>query len=166
MMKKRYAALFLFVTLIAITTIGFAMGFFDFAKVCLYSEVSGVVTLNGKPVAGAEVIRKAWWPDEKLHTDTITTDAQGKFHFAPMYVFSLLSQYVPAEVVIEQQMLIRYQSKDYPAWSGAKRDFDVKNEFEDSKPRTLICELTEEPVIKGEKFGLRTAHSIETICKW
>ena len=142
------------------------MGFFNFAKVCLYSEVSGVVTLHGKPVAGAEIIRKAWWPDEKLHTDNTTTDAQGAFHFAPMFAFSLLRQYIPMETVIEQTMFIRFQGKEYPAWSGAKRDFDLKNEFEDGKPRTLICELTEKPAIKGEKFGLRTAHSIETICKW
>ena len=142
------------------------MGFFDFAKACLYSEVSGVVTLHGKPVAGAEIIRKAWWPDEKLHTDTTTTDAQGAFHFAPMFVFSLIHQYIALEPVIEQSMLIRFQGKEYPAWHGHKRDFDIRNEFEDNKPRTLICELTEEPIMKGEKFGLRYGHGVKTMCKW
>ena len=142
------------------------MGFFNFAKVCLYSEVSGVVTLHGKPVAGAELIRKAWWPDEKLHTDNTTTDAQGHFHFAPMFAFSLLRQYMPMETVIGQQMFILNQGKETLAWHGFKSDFDLRSEFEDGKPRRLTCELTEEPIMKGEKFGLRYGHGVKTMCKW
>ena len=140
------------------------MGFLDFAKACLYSEVSGVVTLHGKPAAGAEIIRKAWWPDEKLHTDNTTTDAQGQFHFAPMFVFSLIHQHIALEPVIEQTMLIRFQGKEYPAWHGHKRDFDIKNGFEDGRLRLLMCELNNEPTIKGEKFGLR--FPVTTLCKW
>ena len=140
------------------------MGFFDFAKVCLYSEVSGVVTLHGKPVAGAEIIRKAWWPDEKLHTDNTTTDAQGAFHFAPMFAFSLLRKYMPIEPYVRQQMFIRYQGKEHTGWDGSKHGYELNDEFWDRKHHPLTCELNKEPLVKGEKFGLVTP--VETICKW
>ena len=139
------------------------MGFFGFAKVCLYSEVSGVVTLHGKPVAGAEIIRKVWWPDEKLHTDNTTTDAQGQFHFAPMFAFSLLRQYMPIEPVIEQTMFIRFQGKEYPAWSGAKHGYDLNDEFNHRKLPPITCELNLEPAMKDDPSLFMP---VKTICKW
>ena len=139
------------------------MGFFDFAKACLYSEVSGVVTLHGKPVAGAEIIRKAWWPDEKLHTDTTTTDAQGAFHFAPMFAFSLLRQYMPIEPYVRQQMFIRYQDKEHLAWKVSKHGYELNDEFTDNKHHPLTCELSEEATMKDDPLLFLP---VKTICKW
>jgi len=139
------------------------MGFFDFTKVCLYSEVSGVVTLNGKPVAGAEIVRTATWRDNP-YTDTTTTDAQGKFHLDPIFAHSILRKYVlPIEPYISQMMAIHYQGKEHLAWKVSKRGYELNDEFTDNKHHPLTCELSEEPTMKDDPLLFLP---VKTICKW
>lgn len=139
------------------------MGFFDFAKVCLYSEVSGVVMLYGEPIAGAEVIRSATWR-EKLYTDTVTTDTYGRFQFDPMFALSVLHKYVlPIEPYISQTMIIRYQGKEHLAWKVSKRGYELNDEFTDHRAHPLSCELSAEPAMKDDPLLFLP---VKTICKW
>jgi hypothetical protein len=163
MIKKRYAVLLILVTLLGITTIGIAMGLFDFAKICLSSEVSAVVMLNGKPVAGAEITRMVEWK-EKVYTTT-TSDAQGHFHFEPTFANSVLQQIMPVENVIDQIINIRYQGKEYLAWRGTKRNLELNGEFADRKPHPLTCELTAESRLTKDGVDFASG-SVRTICTW
>lgn len=115
------------------------MGMFDFLKVCLFSEVNGVVTLGGRPVAGAEVIRTAVL-NNKVYRDTTTTDAGGHYHLEARFTRSVNS-ILPVEPFIYQKMFIRYQGKEHRAWEVDKRNYDVNGEIK--KPLNLSCELTD-----------------------
>ena len=161
MIKKRYAFLVIVVTLIVITVMASTMGFFDYIKVCLHSEVSGVVTLQGKPVVGAEITRLTIWRGES-HTTSTTTDAQGHFKIDPLFTTSFFQPWVG--FTITQKLTIRYQDKEYIVWQGWKRNKDLNGEFTDQKPHPLTCELTAESRTTGE--GLPANRFVETICTW
>jgi len=135
------------------------MGLFDFMKVCLFSEVNGVVTLEGKPVAGAEIVRTAEIND-KPYTDKTVTDENGRFHFDAMYTHSV-NKILPMEPYMPQKILIKYKEEEYTAWRTSKRDYYENAEMEDDKNIALKCELTDEPTINDQK--LRS--NIIGICK-
>jgi hypothetical protein len=136
------------------------MGFRPF-QICLFSEVNAVLTLQGKPVAGAEIVRTANQLDSKVYTDKTTTNAQGRFHFAARYIFSL-SNFIPAEPMISQRVTIHYQGREYLGWRYSKHNYGHNGELDHDKPIKLTCELTEEPTLKyQERRG-----NIEGICKW
>ena len=122
------------------------MGLFDFMKVCLFSEVNGVVTLEGKPVAGADLIRTAEIND-KVHTDRAMTDENGRFHFSAMYTNSL-NKILPVEPVIPQTITIQYQGNSYSGWRTTRRGYDENSEMKNNKNIALTCELTDEDSMK------------------
>lgn len=160
-MKNKSYALLLFVAILATATIpGIAMGFRPF-QICLFSEVNAVVTLKGKPIAGAEIVRTANQLDGKIYTDKTTTDENGKFHFDARYVFSL-SNFIPTEPMIKQRMTILYQGEEYLGWQGTKRNYGHNDEIDDKKPLLLTCELSEDPTMKYQEV----AGPVKGICKW
>src|SRR5690606_2171944 len=57
-----------------------AMSLSDLGKVCLFSGISGVIELNGKPAAHVRLVRRA---DTK--TDETTTDENGYSEFPPSF---------------------------------------------------------------------------------
>ncbi len=134
------------------------MGLFDFMKVCLFSEVGGVVTLAGKPVAGVEIVRTAKF-DDKDFTDKTTTDVQGKFHFDPIFSTSLL-KWDPS---IFQTIVMNYQGKEYRGWRLMRTNYEVNGEVDGNKPLTnLICDLSSKETHKDQEIR----SPITGICKW
>jgi hypothetical protein len=135
-----------------------AMGLFDFMKVCLFSEVKGVVTLEGKPVVRAELVRTAKI-GEKTHADRTTTDENGRFQFPAMYTHSVY-KIAPVEPYIDQKIKILADGKEFLAWNVDKRNYDLDGELRhyDSgvqvnvKPN-IRCELSTEE--RGKRFGAR-----------
>ena len=134
------------------------MGMFDFLKVCLFSEVNGLVTQGGKPVSGVKIIRTAELND-KTYTDTTITDAQGRYHFDARFTRSVNS-ILPVEPFIPQIMTIRYNNKDYPGWKMNKRNYDVNGEID--QPLDLSCDLADEPMVKEQRIG----PNVFGLCKW
>lgn len=132
------------------------MGMFDFLQVCLFSEVNGVVTLEGKPVAGAELVRTAILND-KTYKDTATTDSEGRYHFDARFTRSINS-ILPSEPFIYQKMIIHHQGKEIRAWEVDKRNYDIDGEIK--RPLNFTCELTDQDEKKW--FGPR---AVLGICK-
>ena len=93
------------------------MSLLDFMRVYIFSEVDGVVLLDGQPVSNARVVRSAEYRN-KLYTDTIKTDDQGRFHFDDIYRYSIRL----AETVILQKIIIYYGDKEYLAWKQFKQN--------------------------------------------
>ena len=129
-------------------------------QICMFSEVNAVVTLQGKPVAGAEIIRTSNELDSKVYTEKTTTDAQGRFHFDALWVFSL-SGFIPAEPMIIQHMTLKYQGVEYMGWQHVKNGYGHNHELTGNKPLNLTCELSDEPLLKYQSMG-----NIKGICKW
>ncbi len=148
------------VTLSSLLLPGVAMGFRPF-QICMFSEVNAVVTLHGKPVVGAEIVRTSNELDSKVYTEKTTTDAQGRFHFDALWVFSL-RQFIPAEPMVEQHITIYYQDKEHMGFDHSKRGYGHNDELDDGKALNFTCELSEEPAMKYQEV----AGPIDGICKW
>jgi hypothetical protein len=106
-----------------------AMGLLDKFRICLCSDVTGVITLGGKPVEGAEIIRRLDMihHDNQVHTDVTVTDADGRFAFKPAYARK--SKYVLWEVVTDQKLLIRHDGKLYLGWTNVSHGRDLNAEY-------------------------------------
>ena len=160
MKSKHYVATTPIVTLTRLFKAGVVMGFRPF-QICMFSEVNAVVTLHGKPVAGAEIVRTSNELDSKVYTEKTTTDAQGRFHFNALWVFSLRN-FIPVEPMVEQHITIYYQNQEYMGWQTSKGNYGHNDELDDNKPLNFTCELSEEPTLKYQEV----ARNIEGICKW
>lgn len=145
-----------------------AMGFLDFMKIYIFSEVDGVVLMEGKPVNGAKVVRTADFKD-KIYTDTVVTDKSGRFHFNDISTFSMRL----SETSILQKMVIFYQENEYLAWELLKRNDNHYGELNDPeapektiRKLNLTCELTEnqnKKQVVNFKFGNKTVYGL---CRW
>ena len=161
MKSKHYVAITPIVTLTRLLKVGIVMGFRPF-QICMFSEVNAVVTLHGKPVAGAEIVRTSNELDSKVYTDKTTTDAQGRFHFNALWVFSLRHFMPLLHPMVEQHITIYYQGKAHMGFDHSKNGYGHNEELDDDKPLNFTCELSDEPSIKYQEV----AGNIKGICKW
>lgn len=153
--KKISNILILFLSLIA--TGGCAMGITDVGRVCLFSAISGTITLDGKPVVNATLIRTADRDGPK--SDEAVTDENGWFEFPPMYEHTV-TKYLPMEFVASQQIIVNYQGKSYEIWDSVKRKPQENSESKGNVLR-VACELN------GElRSVLVDRVPIHTLCNW
>ena len=155
MIKLRYRALLL-VSLSLVTLGVWSMGLFDFMKVCLFSEVNGVVTLEGKPVAGAMVIRTARFNSD-IYSDSVITDGEGRYHFDAIYTKSL-KKITSMAPLVPQELTITHAGSEYLGWVMNKTNYDMNGEI--GRSMSLVCELTAGTTLKKLPDG----KSIDGIC--
>lgn len=135
----------------------FAMSVSDVGKVCLFSNMTGVITLDGKPVANARLVRTVNLSSDE--TDETTTDENGNFQL-PAIFKRTVSKYLPQEFAANQQIIVHYNDKEYRIWSGVKRKPDENTESR-GKPLDVKCELnSEETMIKVNNSP------IFSLCTW
>jgi hypothetical protein len=156
-MRKPYSSIKLLVAFVAalffVEKVS-AMGLFS--KKVMFSEVTGTVTLENQPITGAEVIQIYQWAwDEKKEEAHTSTDAQGIFKFPLREKGGMMSNVLPHEPVIFQQIVIKYQGKEYVAWQHTKHNYVQDGELK-GKKLALRCELSNQPRNTGEIFGICT----------
>lgn len=135
----------------------FGMSVTDAGKVCLFSGISGVITLDGKPVANARIVRKADRDGEKQ--DETTTDSEGRFSLPPMFERTI-AKYLPQEFAASQNITVFHGSQSYSIWRGVKRRPEENTESR-GKPLMVACELgAEEKMIKVNNSP------IISLCTW
>ncbi len=133
------------------------MSLTDIGKVCLFSKISGVITLNGKPAAGAKLVRTA--DRDGTKTDETVTDENGFFEFPAMFERTI-TKHLPMEFVASQEILVHYEGKEYEMWSGVKRKREENSESR-GKPLDVKCELSNE--MKRIKVN---GSPISSLCTW
>jgi len=133
------------------------MGLSDVGKVCLFSGMSGVVKLDGKPVSGARLVRTV--KKDKKNADETVTDENGYFEFKPKFERTI-TKYLPMEFVVSQQIDVLYQDGKVEMWSGVKRESEENTESR-GEPLIVECEL-------GSEEGLKVVNGspIFSLCKW
>lgn len=145
------------------------MSLFDSITVNLFSEMKGVVTQNGTPIAGATVRRKAITGSKKEFTDSAVTDKEGRFHFARMTT-KMVSKLLPSQPGVYQEVTIEYQDSSYLAWKTYtasdydKGELNKKGDIGTDREIAidLTCELTAPDT---DKAGAYTS-VISGICSW
>ncbi|GGO66675.1 DUF6795 domain-containing protein [Bowmanella pacifica] len=122
----------------------------------MFTEVEGVVLLNGEPVEGAEVISSYDWSakDEKK-SKTVTTDKNGRFFFEEWKSQSILSLVFPMQPVISQKIIIRFKGEEYTAWRNIKNTYGTGDEV-GKAPIRIECDLESEfkEQIEGGYYGI------------
>lgn len=133
------------------------MALSDVGKVCLFSEISGVITLDGKPVVNAKLIRTV--NKEKDITDVTTTDEHG--HFSMPAIFErTITKMLPMEFAVSQLIKVEYNNKEYSMWEGVKRKEEANSESR-GKPLVVKCELNQETRLKQVN-----GNPIVSLCTW
>ena len=133
------------------------MGLGDFGKVCLFSAVSGTITLDGRPLANARLVRTGDRDGPKV--DETVTDANGNFAFPAMHERTI-TKFLPQEFVASQKMVVTYNDKNYEIWSSVKRKSEENTESR-GKPLVVTCELNSE-----ERSVVVDRVPIHGLCLW
>ena len=129
----------------------------DIGKVCLFSAMSGVITLDGKPVSGALLKRTV--DHQRPKSDETHTDENGYFEF-PAFNERTICKFLPMEFVVGQKIIVHYQGKEYKMWSGVKRKPEENVESR-GKPLVVRCELNSEEKLIEVNYG-----PIFSLCTW
>ncbi len=136
-------------------------------KVCLATEMKASVTHEGKPAAGAKIIRTVTF-DKKSYITEVETDASGKFILPALYERYpwKLTKFV---VFIKQKISVNYKNESHLALEVRKQNFDYDGELNNFAaiergygkflPYEFSCELTnKEPdsfrEIEGNGIGV------------
>jgi hypothetical protein len=133
------------------------MTFADSGKACLFSKISGIITLEGKPVANAKITRTVNLNKDKV--DFAYTDENGYFQMPAVFQRSI-STLLPQEFAANQEIVVRYQEKDYRIWSSVKRTPEENSEAR-GKDLVIECELNSE-----ETLITVNNSPIFSLCKW
>ena len=133
------------------------MSFFDAGKAYVFSPMEVMVTLDGSPLANAEVIRR--WEINKIEEDRTTTDENGRFSFSEIRRRSA-AQALPIEFVVAQQIVVIVENKEHEIWSNSKHDTGLNAEL-GGIPLNLTCELNGEEIMYRD-FG----PALLTRCTW
>jgi len=135
------------------------MSLFDFAKICLFSEVNGVVVKDGVPIKGAEVIQTvSYGGGEKVRNST-TTNSQGEFHFNALFRHSIRTL-LPGASVYDQEIIIKYENQEIPGWIMVKQNRQENTEL-DGLPISLTCDINSE-----EQRKTTQSNVVLGICHW
>lgn len=133
------------------------MSLLDAGKVCLFSNISGVILMDGKPAANALVKRKVEFSGTQ--EDETRTDDNGHFEL-PVIFDRTLTKHLPQEFTVGQEIIVTYKNKEYSIWSGVKRKYDENSESR-GKPLVVTCELNSE-----RKFVQVNNQPIFSLCTW
>jgi hypothetical protein len=151
---RRIATLLSLFLLINFAIVEKANAMFDMFKLCMFSEIRGVVLDHGQPVRGARLVRTYdWrWQNEK-GSDETTTDDKGEFRFPVVYRTAVFAAILPHEPFVFQQISIAHEGKEYRAWTTDRRDYEPNSET-GGKPPFIRCSLESEVAHRGGIYGI------------
>jgi hypothetical protein len=130
----------------------------------LSPAVQGIVTLDGKPVAGAEVLRELTY--DKDYIDKTVTAADGSFRFLEKQIRSRKPGSLQ-EMRTRQVISLRYQNKQHLLWYLTTSSITPQRAIV-QKLASLQCDLTNEELeqvftnVEKPDFP----HSTFSICRW
>ena len=128
-------------------------------KQCLFSNMTGVVNLDGKPVANVRLVRTINY--NKDIVDETVTDENGHFEFPAVFRNNYAGKILPMEFVVSQLIIAHHEGKEYEMWAGVKRKPEENAESR-GKPLVVSCELgLEELNYKGVDGS-----PITSLCTW
>jgi hypothetical protein len=137
--------LFLFVFLIFSFSLSIPAqaGVFDMFRIVVFSKMSGTVTLNGQPVAGAKITRTADHYHDKIYTQTTLSDDKGRYQFDEIVTWSFSVRDWFFDTVVSQEIHIEYEGKKYLGWQAFKNNRHAYGELAfretDAKGKEIFC---------------------------
>ena len=131
------------------------------------SEVKGVITLKGKPVEGAVILRNLKFAHRVEKEDQVLTAADGSFFMPEVVIDSKIPGDMFSHEVTYQYITVLYNSSEYELWNCELVGIEERNEYKE-KLNSLIADLSSQNV-----DFIFTNHSNKnlnfygsTICRW
>ncbi|WP_126979647.1 DUF6795 domain-containing protein [Frigidibacter oleivorans] len=124
------------------------------AEMVLCSQFEGrLVRADGSPAAGIPVRRDWRWSfRDRTGSDSVTTDAEGRFRFDEVRGRSMLGGLLPHEPRILQTVTAGSGGDETILWRSQKANYAPWGEFGGS-PRRLICTYGATPDYDGPAYG-------------
>jgi hypothetical protein len=104
----------------------------------LSPEVNGTVTFNGKPIAGAKVMRLLTYSDKKFN-DSTTTDEHGHFRLPVKTVKLRVSSMF--DTAVTQNLVVEHANKQTDVWTAGTTN-TLNYESVQKLLSSMKCELT------------------------
>ncbi len=127
-------------------------------EVVLFPYMQGKLTYQGKPAAGAKIVRHIIWKDEDGEKEVFYANENGDFDL-PIKKDKLRIPML-GEFVIAQQLSVTFYDTEYFIWYKGSSDFDKYSGL-GGYLQNMRCEITDESVRINEFNALFT-----TSCKW
>lgn len=124
-----------------------------FGSKTLFSEVKGVVTINGEPCTGARIEQKVFNSNKDEVTAETETDESGQFKFDEVSESKGFADFLPSQFVVSQALIIHCEGNEYIGWANTKISAD-KNSESNGKPMLLVCDLSKELEEKDQYRGI------------
>ena len=134
-------------------------------EVVLSSPLEGILTFEGKPVAGVKIERKLSWFDlSESVEDSVITDSQG--HFILPLVMKSIKLSNLTQFVVSQEINAIYNGESILIWymgKGSKIEFGELG----GKPVNLKCELSDDEIVTRDyKNPLMTRCTWDSLEPW
>jgi hypothetical protein len=157
----RQLFIFLFLCTVGVTAVeANAMSLLKGEKVCVASGFEGMVTFEGRPASGAQIVRKFNWKDEKGETEETIADNDGRFSFPSHW--DVLRRVLPVQFVAYQSLFVHYKGQKYHVWETGKMQKSEYSEFREKKPENFRCELTHDDL----RYVALEVGFVGTTCYW
>ena len=142
---KKISQLLAALILTAFAIEGVSMSFLSESKeVVLFSPMEGILTLEGKPLAGVKIELKLKWYDGKENENFFTeSDEKGFFNF-PAVNKTLKIGF--SQLVISQEITVKHKEEETIIWYMSKFNQTEYSEL-GGKPVNLRCELSSDELI-------------------
>ena len=121
----------------------FGMSFLGMGKVCVFSELTVHLTLDGVPLANKKVTRQ--WEWDNLNSDEMMTNNAGLVSFPAVFESSVF-RLLPMELVVGQQLSVELDGNDKVFWTNSKREPKENAEY-GGVVFLADCELNDEEVL-------------------
>ncbi len=134
-------------------------------EVHLSPEVKGVVTLNGRPVEGAQVVRTLDYDRE--YREEQLTGVDGRFSFPEKNIMSDRPNKLLDETRVRQILTVNYEGQKYLIWYTTPGTIHRRTAIA-RRLGALHCELTNPEIEHGFENIEKPEfpHSTFSICRW
>jgi hypothetical protein len=131
----------------------------------IFSELRGVVLVQGRPVAGAQVVRSWHWDlTSERGADAAVTDAEGRFHLPAVLRRGWLRRWLPHEPFVEQTIDVTHAGGTVTVWMLDRRNYRPGGELgpERSAPALAVTIELDAPLAhRGPVYGRATVAPLD-----
>ncbi|GGI68348.1 hypothetical protein GCM10007973_01760 [Polymorphobacter multimanifer] len=128
----------------------------------LFSALDGKLVREGKPVAGATIIREWDFAEDRVHgIDRATTDMQGRFQFPPVLHSYQKARFLPQQAVVTQLIKVQLGDAEWRVWAASKHDLKAGTEAvagpadgtDPGVPLDIVVDLDSPMALRGQVAG-------------
>jgi len=124
-----------------------------FGSHTLFSAVTGQVVINGESIANTTVRQMVRRGDGEMLINETQTDSNGFFKFEEVKASKGILDFLPSEMVVQQELKIVHEGTELQGWLYTKRD-GIQGSETSGGEFSMICEVNKEADFTDNYFGI------------